>query len=185
MPFYEYQCTACGHTLEEMQKITAAPLKKCPECGKSSLQRLMSAPVFRLKGGGWYETDFKTDQDSKRNLADRPDGDAPKEDAKDAKDSKESKESKEGAAPAAKEEASGDNKGDKKADKKGEKSGDKPAEKSAGKSANKAGRDTASGASVGGKKAAAAKPSSRRAAPVARKSKPKGRTAKPVKKARR
>lgn len=83
MPFYEYQCSSCGHTLEAMQKITEAPLKKCPHCGKAQLQKLMSAPVFRLKGGGWYETDFKSDQDSKRNLADRPDGDAPKDDKKD------------------------------------------------------------------------------------------------------
>jgi putative FmdB family regulatory protein len=76
MPFYEYQCKNCGHDLEAMQKITEPPLKKCPHCGKSQLQRLMSAPVFRLKGGGWYETDFKGDKDNKRNLADRPDADA-------------------------------------------------------------------------------------------------------------
>jgi putative FmdB family regulatory protein len=79
MPFYEYQCKNCGHELEAMQKVSDAPLKKCPHCGKSQLQRLMSAPVFRLKGGGWYETDFKGDQDTKRNLADRPEADAPKE----------------------------------------------------------------------------------------------------------
>jgi putative FmdB family regulatory protein len=82
MPFYEYQCKACGHTLEAMQKINDAPLKKCPECGKTQLTRLMSAPVFRLKGGGWYETDFKGEQDHKKNLADRPEADAPKEEAK-------------------------------------------------------------------------------------------------------
>jgi putative FmdB family regulatory protein len=87
MPFYEYQCKNCGHDLEAMQKITERPLKKCPHCGKSQLQRLMSAPVFRLKGGGWYETDFKGDKDNKRNLADRPEADAPKDAAKDgAKD---------------------------------------------------------------------------------------------------
>jgi putative FmdB family regulatory protein len=79
MPFYEYQCKNCGHELEAMQKVSDAPLKKCPHCGKSQLTRLMSAPVFRLKGGGWYETDFKGDKDSQRNLADRPDADAPKE----------------------------------------------------------------------------------------------------------
>ena len=78
MPFYEYQCKSCSHELEAMQKVSDAPLKKCPHCGKSQLQRLMSAPVFRLKGGGWYETDFKGDKDNQRNLADRPD-DAPKE----------------------------------------------------------------------------------------------------------
>src|ERR1700761_3330427 len=72
MPFYEYQCKNCGHELEAMQKVSDAPLRKCPHCGKSQLERLMSAPVFRLKGGGWYETDFKDDKDKKRNLADRP-----------------------------------------------------------------------------------------------------------------
>jgi putative FmdB family regulatory protein len=83
MPFYEYQCKNCGHDLEAMQKINDAPLKKCPQCGKSQLQRLMSAPVFRLKGGGWYETDFKGDGDNKKNLADKPDPDSPKVEAKD------------------------------------------------------------------------------------------------------
>lgn len=81
MPFYEYQCKRCGHTLEAMQKIHDAPLKKCPACGKSALERLMSAPVFRLKGSGWYETDFKSDQEGKRNLADRPESDATKGEA--------------------------------------------------------------------------------------------------------
>src|ERR1700682_3287042 len=79
MPFYEYQCKSCGHTLEAMQKVNDSPLRKCPHCGKSQLTRLMSAPVFRLKGGGWYETDFKGDQDNKKNLADRPEADAVKE----------------------------------------------------------------------------------------------------------
>ncbi len=68
MPFYEYQCQACGAQVEVMQKISDAPLKKCPECGKSRLTKLVSAPVFRLKGGGWYETDFKSDKENKRNL---------------------------------------------------------------------------------------------------------------------
>src|ERR1700676_1471783 len=79
MPFYEYQCKSCGHDLEAMQKISDPPLKKCPQCGKSQLRRLMSAPVFRLKGGGWYETDFKGDKDNQRNLADRPEAEAAKE----------------------------------------------------------------------------------------------------------
>jgi len=68
MPFYEYQCEACGHHHEAMQKMSEAPLKTCPSCGKPRLKRLISAPVFRLKGSGWYETDFKSDQESKRNL---------------------------------------------------------------------------------------------------------------------
>src|SRR5690606_40855198 len=68
MPFYEYQCSACGAQVEVLQKISDAPLRKCAECGKNQLKKLVSAPVFRLKGGGWYETDFKSDKDNKRNL---------------------------------------------------------------------------------------------------------------------
>ncbi|HEY2678873.1 MAG TPA: FmdB family zinc ribbon protein [Steroidobacteraceae bacterium] len=89
MPFYEYLCKNCGHELEAMQKVSDSPLRKCPHCGRSQLQRLMSAPVFRLKGGGWYETDFKGEKDKQRNL-ERPEPEAPK-DSKDAKDTKEAK----------------------------------------------------------------------------------------------
>jgi len=80
MPFYEYECASCGHHLEAMQKISDGPLKKCPECSRNTLKRLMSAPVFRLKGGGWYETDFKGEKDNKRNLAGEKD-EAPKAEA--------------------------------------------------------------------------------------------------------
>jgi putative FmdB family regulatory protein len=69
MPFYEYECQACKFYLEVMQKISDKPLSKCPSCGKKKLKKLVSAPVFRLKGAGWYETDFKTDKENKRNLA--------------------------------------------------------------------------------------------------------------------
>ena len=68
MPFYEYECRACGAHHEAMQKMSDAPLRKCPACGRQRLVRLVSAPAFRLKGGGWYETDFKSGQESKRNL---------------------------------------------------------------------------------------------------------------------
>ena len=68
MPFYEYECQACKYYTEVMQKITDAPLTRCPSCGKRALRKLVSAPVFRLKGGGWYETDFKSDKENKRNL---------------------------------------------------------------------------------------------------------------------
>jgi putative FmdB family regulatory protein len=67
MPIYEYACTACGHTLEKIQKMSDAPLTECPECGKSTLQKQVSAAGFRLKGGGWYETDFKSS--NKKNVA--------------------------------------------------------------------------------------------------------------------
>ncbi len=60
MPIYEYQCEACGHKLEKLQKISDDPLKDCPECREPGLRKLVSAVAFRLKGGGWYETDFKT-----------------------------------------------------------------------------------------------------------------------------
>ncbi len=87
MPFYEYECQACKFYTEVMQKITDAPLTKCPSCGKRRLQKLVSAPVFRLKGGGWYETDFKSDKENKRNLV-GADKEEPKPDAKAGKDSK-------------------------------------------------------------------------------------------------
>ncbi|HET9105667.1 MAG TPA: zinc ribbon domain-containing protein [Steroidobacteraceae bacterium] len=69
MPFYEYECKSCKFYTEVMQKISEPPLVKCPSCGKRTLQKLVSAPVFRLKGSGWYETDFKSDKEGKRNLA--------------------------------------------------------------------------------------------------------------------
>src|ERR1700752_1056826 len=69
MPFYEYECQNCKFYTELMQKISDPPLTKCPSCGKKAMQKLISAPVFRLKGGGWYETDFKSDNENKRNLA--------------------------------------------------------------------------------------------------------------------
>jgi putative FmdB family regulatory protein len=71
MPIYEYRCSACGHHLEALQKMADSPLRKCPECGKSQLKRLVSAPQFRLKGSGWYETDFKNKSETKRNLVER------------------------------------------------------------------------------------------------------------------
>jgi putative FmdB family regulatory protein len=71
MPIYEYRCGACGHYLDALQKMSDAPLRKCPDCGKSRLRRLVSAPSFRLKGSGWYETDFKGDKENKRNLVEK------------------------------------------------------------------------------------------------------------------
>ena len=98
MPFYEYECQACKFYTEVMQKITDAPLARCPSCGKRTLKKLLSAPVFRLKGAGWYETDFKSAQENKRNLVDadkeesKPDVKAQATEAKpaaqEAKDSK-------------------------------------------------------------------------------------------------
>jgi putative FmdB family regulatory protein len=83
MPFYEYECSNCQFYSEVLQKLSDPPLKKCPSCGKNTFKKLVSAPVFRLKGSGWYETDFKSDQDHKRNLAgsEKEEGGAPKTDA--------------------------------------------------------------------------------------------------------
>lgn len=67
MPIYEYACKSCEHTLDALQKMSDDRLLDCPECGKPDLKRLLSAPRFRLKGKGWYETDFK--KDNQRNLA--------------------------------------------------------------------------------------------------------------------
>ena len=85
MPIYEYQCNDCGHIFDALQKISDDALKDCPDCGKPELRKLLSAPNFRLKGGGWYETDFK--DSNKRNLA----GDAGKADKTDSTKSSDSK----------------------------------------------------------------------------------------------
>lgn len=83
MPIYEYRCRACGHELEKIQKISDPLLVDCPECDEPALTKLVSAAAFRLKGGGWYETDFKND--NKRNIAGeaRSDEGKPKEGKKD------------------------------------------------------------------------------------------------------
>jgi putative FmdB family regulatory protein len=82
MPIYEYACKHCGHSLDALQKLSDAPLVDCPECGEAALKRLISAPRFRLKGDGWYETDFK--KDNQRNIL-KSDSEPPKEKA-DGKD---------------------------------------------------------------------------------------------------
>lgn len=106
MPFYEYQCSACNHHTEVLQKISDAPLRKCPNCGKQALKRLISAPVFRLKGGGWYETDFKSEGEKKRNLAGAEEsGESKSDDAKPASSEAAKSESKSESAPVKKEKA--------------------------------------------------------------------------------
>lgn len=80
MPIYEYQCTACGHCLETLQKMSDVPLTDCPSCGRSALQKMISAAGFRLKGGGWYETDFK--RGDKKNVTQAESPEASKSDSK-------------------------------------------------------------------------------------------------------
>ena len=80
MPIYEYKCQSCRHYFEVLQRISEEPLSACPECKKNTLKKLVSAPNFRLKGQGWYETDFK--KDNQKNLAGN------KEEKKSSKDKK-------------------------------------------------------------------------------------------------
>lgn len=82
MPIYEYRCEACGAELEKLQRMSDPPLTDCPACGRPALKRLVSAAGFRLKGGGWYETDFK--QGNRRNVvaSDSDDGGQKKSDKK-------------------------------------------------------------------------------------------------------
>ncbi|MDP6416801.1 MAG: zinc ribbon domain-containing protein, partial [Gammaproteobacteria bacterium] len=80
MPIYEYRCGACEHELEKLQRMNDDKLVDCPACSQPALKRLVSAAAFRLKGSGWYETDFK--KDNRKNLADK------KEDKSSGKDQK-------------------------------------------------------------------------------------------------
>jgi putative FmdB family regulatory protein len=81
MPIYEYKCTSCGHEKEVLQKMSDAPLKECPACGKATLSKLISAAGFQLKGSGWYATDFKGGSKSAKSGKEKDDG-SPKADSK-------------------------------------------------------------------------------------------------------
>ena len=76
MPFYEYQCNNCDHRLEVLQKMSDVPLVYCPECNEAALKKLISAAAFRLKGTGWYETDFKNSDKKKGKSDSSPDSGA-------------------------------------------------------------------------------------------------------------
>ena len=83
MPIYEYQCQECKHLFDALQKINEKPLLDCPSCGEDALKRLISAPNFRLKGKGWYETDFK--KENQKNLVDSKEDKSSKAEDKDTK----------------------------------------------------------------------------------------------------
>ena len=96
MPIYEYECKVCGQKLEKLQRISDAPLKDCPACDEPGLRKLVSAVAFRLKGDGWYETDFK-DEKSRKNLVKEDEKPAETDSGKEA-DAKEKKKDN-GTAP--------------------------------------------------------------------------------------
>ena len=98
MPIYEYACQQCDHKLDALQKMSDDPLVDCPECGAPALKKMLSAPRFRLKGAGWYETDFK--KDNQRNVL-KSDSEPAKNDKTDKKADTKEKTSK----PAAKKES--------------------------------------------------------------------------------
>ena len=87
MPIYEYKCTSCGHKKEVLQKLSDAPLKQCPACGKATLSKLISAAGFQLKGSGWYATDFKGGSKSGNSEKGKDDG-KPKDENKPKDESK-------------------------------------------------------------------------------------------------
>lgn len=70
MPIYAFECAECGHSFDRLQKLSDPDPEQCPACAKPAIRRQLTAPSFRLAGGGWYETDFKKDGDKKRNLVD-------------------------------------------------------------------------------------------------------------------
>jgi putative FmdB family regulatory protein len=151
MPFYEYECPKCKFYTEVLQKISDKPLKKCPSCGKAGFKRLVSAPVFRLKGSGWYETDFKSDKEGQRNLAG-----AEREEAAPS-DSKAKSDDKAAATPAA---DSASAKSESKADSKAESKSDKDKSTAARAPERSSGRSSKSAAKPAGK--SAAKPAAKR-----------------------
>lgn len=74
MPIYAFRCEQCGHSFDRLQKLSDPDPETCPSCGAAAVKRALTAPSFRLAGGGWYETDFKKDGDRKRNLAEGGEG---------------------------------------------------------------------------------------------------------------
>ena len=102
MPIYEYLCDACGERLEVMQKIGERPQKQCPACKQNRLRKLVSASAFRLKGSGWYETDFK--KGGKKNISSSGDEASPDK-GKDDKGKDDKEKDKKPAKPEEKSEA--------------------------------------------------------------------------------
>ena len=94
MPIYEYKCELCGHQVEMLQKISDEPAKTCPECGGDGLRKLVSAAAFKLKGTGWYETDFKDKKTKKDEKATNTNKKESKTDANEGKSNKKNTDTK-------------------------------------------------------------------------------------------
>ena len=109
MPIYEYRCSACGHELEVMQKMSDARLVDCPKCGKPTLSKKVSAAGFQLKGSGWYVTDFRDSKKGKTDSKSTKEGST--ESGKTASDSSAGDSSKEGKTKEAPKAASDSGKG--------------------------------------------------------------------------
>ena len=88
MPIYEFECSTCGNRFDRLQKLSDPDPEACPECGKPTVKRRVTAPAFRLAGSGWYETDFKKDGDKKRNLAESAKSESKPESASPSTESK-------------------------------------------------------------------------------------------------
>ena len=98
MPLYEYECTACGHRFELIQKFSDAAIEQCPNCGELRVKKLLSSPAIQFKGTGWYITDYAKKGETKESLKESKESRESKESAKESKESRDSgsaKESKE------------------------------------------------------------------------------------------
>ena len=95
MPLYEYECTACGHRFELIQKFSDAAIEQCPNCGELKVKKLLSSPAIQFKGTGWYITDYAKKGETKESLKESKESKESRESKESGKESKESRESKE------------------------------------------------------------------------------------------
>ena len=93
MPLYEYECTACGHRFELIQKFSDAAIEQCPNCGELKVKKLLSSPAIQFKGTGWYITDYAKKGETKESLKESKESRESKESGKESRESRESKES--------------------------------------------------------------------------------------------
>jgi putative FmdB family regulatory protein len=121
MPLYEYECEACGHRFETIQKFSDPPLERCPKCG-GVVRKLQSAPAFHLKGSGWYITDYARKDSGAAGAESKSDTKAGETatDTKTESKSESKRESKRESKGESKSESKGESKGESKSESKGE-----------------------------------------------------------------